>query len=274
MRKLAPSVALLVLITLAGCAREPAAEAQPTQPVAPVVTAPAEPSAPAVEAAPVEAAPVAAEPSSPSAATPVAANSAPAAALANSRWIAGTNYRPLTPPQPTNVAKDKVEVVEVFWYGCNHCYALEPVLKSWEKTKPGYIEFVKVPVVWGPQHKQHARLFYTLEALKRPDLHAKVFDEFHQRGNMLLGNNEAEGRALHLKFARANGISEADFDQAYDSFDVDQKTTRAEQLTRRYQVDGVPRVIINGKFSTDVGMAGGQTNLVALINDVAASERG
>jgi protein dithiol oxidoreductase (disulfide-forming) len=257
MRKLALSVVLLAFVAVSACAREPA-QAQTASPAASKPTA----------STPV------AKPATPPAATRVATTTAPAAApLANSRWVAGTNYRPLTPPQPTNVAKGKVEVVEVFWYGCNHCYALEPVLKSWQKSKPGYIEFVKVPVVWGPQHKQHAKLFYTLETLKRPDLHAKVFDEFHQRGNMLLGNNEAEARAAHLKFARANGISEADFDKAYSSFDVDQKTTRAEQLTRRYQVDGVPRVIINGKFSTDVGMAGGQTNLVALINDVSASER-
>jgi thiol:disulfide interchange protein DsbA len=243
MRQLLVPAFLVLVVSTVACAKEPAPVRVAASPTA--ATQPATPTA-----------------------TPTAATAAP-----SGRWSLGTNYQRLAAPQPTSVGTGKVEVVEVFWYGCNHCYALEPVLKSWQKSKPGFIEFVKVPVVWQAPHKQHARLFYTIEALKRPDLHAKVFDEFHQRRNYLAANTDAEARALHLAFMKASDIKEADFTKAYDSFDVSNKVARAEQLTRRYQVDGVPRVVINGKYSTDVGMAGGQQQLIALINDVSAGER-
>ena len=77
---------------------------------------------------------------------------------------------------------------EVFWYGCGHCYALDPTLENWRETKAKYIDFQRIPVIWGPPHRQHAKLFYTLQALGRGDLHAKVFDAIHRDGNMLATN--------------------------------------------------------------------------------------
>src|SRR5262245_22453249 len=65
-------------------------------------------------------------------------------------WQAGTNYTLIARPQPTNVAGGKVEINEIFWYGCGHCYKLDPTLEDWKKTKAAYVEFVRVPVVWGP----------------------------------------------------------------------------------------------------------------------------
>ena len=192
--------------------------------------------------------------------------------LPGGRWKAGTHYTPIVPAQPTSVSPGKVEVMEVFWYGCSHCYALEPYLESWSKNKPEYIELVKVPVMWGPVHRAHARLFYTLEALGRRDLHSKVFDTIHQQRNMLVANDEQRTRQLQLQFARENGISEKEFNEAYDSFGVRTNLQRAEQLTQRYQVEGVPFIAVNGKYATDVGKAGGQSNLFALINDLAAAE--
>jgi protein dithiol oxidoreductase (disulfide-forming) len=193
--------------------------------------------------------------------------------LPSGKWRPGVNYRPIVPAQPTNAVGGKVEVVEVFWYGCGHCYALEPYIESWMKNKPENIQFVRVPVMWGPGHRAHARLFYTLQALGRSDLDQKVFDSIHNRRNMLLANDEKATRKLHEDFAKANGISAADFSKAYDSFTVSSNLQRAEQLTERYQVAGVPYVVIAGKYATDVGMAGGQSALLQLINDLAASEK-
>lgn len=193
--------------------------------------------------------------------------------LPSGRWKVGTHYRPIVPAQPTTVGAGKVEVVEVFWYGCGHCYALEPYIASWLKNKPEYIELVRLPVMWGPGHRAHARLYYTLQALGRSDLDQKVFDTIHNRSNMLLANDEGATRKLQLDFAKANGISEADFNKAYDSFTVSSNLQRAEQLTERYQVQGVPYIVVAGKYATDVGMAGGQSNLLQLINDLAASEK-
>src|SRR5207244_5404822 len=87
---------------------------------------------------------------------------------------AGAHYDPLVPAQPTSVAPGKVEVVEVLWLACPHCYALEPYIGNWLKTKPSYVEFVRVPVMWQPIHRAHARLYYALDALGRQDLIAKA----------------------------------------------------------------------------------------------------
>lgn len=193
--------------------------------------------------------------------------------LPGGRWKAGVNYKPIVPAQPTDAPAGKIEVLEVFWYGCGHCYALEPYLASWEKTKPAYVEFVRMPVMWNPVNAAHARLYFTLVALKRTDLHAKVFDEIHTRGNMLAANDEARTRQLQLAFAKANGIAEADFLREYDGFFVNTQLQHAEDTTRRYRVDATPVVYVAGKYQTDVGLAGGQTELTQLIDALVAHEK-
>jgi thiol:disulfide interchange protein DsbA len=200
-----------------------------------------------------------------------AAARAPEPALA--KWKPGTNYQLLAAPQPTSVPAGKVEVSEVFWYGCGHCYALDPALETWKAEKPAYVEFVRIPVVWGPVHRQHAKLYYTLQALRRPDLHSKVFDAIHQQGMQLSARDEVEARAGQFAFLTSHGVSEKEFNAAYDSMTVATNVLRAEDLTKKYAVANVPVLIVNGKYSTSVGEAGGTPQLLALINDLAASEK-
>jgi protein dithiol oxidoreductase (disulfide-forming) len=193
--------------------------------------------------------------------------------LPSGQWKAGTHYTPLVPAQPTNVAPGKVEVVEVFWYACPHCYTLEPFVQNWLKNKPEYVEFVRMPVMWGPVHRAHARLFYILESLGRKDLHAKVFESIHKEQKMLATNDEDGTRKVQRDFATSNGIKGEDFDKAWGSFTVNSALQRAEQLTQRYRVEGVPLVVVNGKYTTDVSHAGGPGQLLQVINDLAASEK-
>jgi thiol:disulfide interchange protein DsbA len=188
------------------------------------------------------------------------------------RWKVGTHYLPLVPEQPTSVGPGKVEVVEVFWLACSHCYAFEPYIQSWLQNKPAYIEFVRVPVMWGPMHRAHAHLYYTLVALNRADLVQKAFDTIVQQHQMLVANNDDDTFKAQLAFAVANGVTTDQFTQAYNSFSVNSNLQRAEQLTQRYHVDGVPLIVINGKYTSDVGKAGGQSELIALIDDLAAAE--
>jgi thiol:disulfide interchange protein DsbA len=194
------------------------------------------------------------------------------AVLPAGKWKPGTNYDVLTPAQPTNVSPGKVEVVEVFWLGCPHCYALEPFVEAWLKNKPAYIEFVRVPVMWGPAHRAHARLFYTLQALNRPDLFEKAFDTIQQKHEPLVAQSEDETLKLQEAFAKDNGITTDDYAKAYNSFTVNSNLQRAEQLTQRYQVQGVPLVVVDGKYSTDVAKAGGPQQLIQIIDDLSASE--
>jgi protein dithiol oxidoreductase (disulfide-forming) len=196
------------------------------------------------------------------------------AQLPAGRWKAGTNYLPLSPAQPTGVEPGQVEVIEVFWYGCPHCYALDPAIEAWKKTKPAYVRFVRVPVTWGPVHRAHARLYYTLEALGKLDaLHTTTFDEIHKLGNNLAGSTDEQTLKMQSDFARAHGISEADFNKAYSSFGVNANMQHAEDVTRRYRIEGVPTFIVNGKYETDVSMAGGNAQLFELIDDLAAAEK-
>lgn len=266
--------AALIVCGLTGCSPE-----APPPAVAPAAEAPPPAPAQAAPPAPTDAASASQESSGdaaegqPDAALERLATIPAADELPGGRWKAGVNYKPIVPAQPTDVPAGKVEVMEVFWYGCGHCYALEPYMTNWEKTKPDYIEFVRMPVMWNPVNAAHARLFYTLVALKRTDLNAKVFDEIHTRGNMLAANDEARTRQLQLAFAKANGIAEADFLREYDGFFVNTQLKHAEDTTRRYRVDATPVVFVAGKYQTDVGLAGGQTELTQLIDALAAHEK-
>jgi thiol:disulfide interchange protein DsbA len=198
---------------------------------------------------------------------------APAAApLPPGKWQPGVNYTLLVPAQPTSVAAGKVEVMEVFWLACPHCYALEPFIRSWLKSKPAYVEFVRVPVIWQEIHKAHARLYYTLLALGRQDLVAKAFDTLAAQRVPLAGSDEQETLKLQQKFATDNGVSADDFAKAYNSFTVNSNMMRAEEITQRYRVQGVPFVVVNGKYTTDLAQAGGEAKLIELINDLTAAE--
>lgn len=200
-------------------------------------------------------------------------SSATAAATSLAKWKAGTNYKLVPNPQPTNVGSGKVEVSEVFWYGCGHCYALDPELETWKKSKPDYVEFVRVPVIWGPSHWQHAKLYYTLQALHRPELHSTVFDAIHKEGIPLTARNEVEARAIHFAFLNRAGVTEKEFNAAYDSMTVAANLLRAQELTQKLVVSSVPVLFVNNKFSTSVSEAGGTREMLTLISDIAASEK-
>jgi len=195
--------------------------------------------------------------------------------LPSTKWVAGTNYKVLSPAQPTDAAPGKVEVIEFFWYACTHCYALDPYIESWRKLKPAYVEFVRMPIMWGEMHRAHARLFYTLQALgKLDELHTKVFEQIHKQQDALyVTGNEQATLQDQLNFAKANGISESDFLAAYNSFGVQNNLQKADDLARRDHIEGVPSIVINGKYESDVGMAGSPDNLIQLTNDLVASEK-
>jgi protein dithiol oxidoreductase (disulfide-forming) len=284
------ALALAALLALSACARqEPAPAPAPPPPAQTQTTAP-----------PVAAAPPTAEARSPQSETEQAtasqesgdgdsdrqarsdasleriAGEAPGAGLPAGKWQAGVNYDPVVPAQPTSVAPGKVEVMEVFWLACPHCYALEPRIRSWLRTKPANVQFVRVPVIWQEVHRAHARLYYTLEALGRDDLVAKAFDTIHQdlenRLPPLVGESEEQTYRLQQQFATQNGVSADDFAKAYNSFSVSSNLQRAEEITQRYHVQGVPFFVVNGKYSTDVAKAGSETKLIELISDLVASE--
>jgi protein dithiol oxidoreductase (disulfide-forming) len=275
---------LAILLALGACARQspaPQAPAAPAAASAPAATAPSSP-APSGESetaqatASQESAGSDSDRDTKSDASLEKIAGAGSAGLPAGKWQPGVNYTPLVPAQPTSVASGKVEVLEFFWLACPHCYALEPALDSWRKSKPAYVEFVRVPIVWQPVHRAHARLYYTLEALGRDDLVAKAFETIHQdleaRQPPLYGDSDADTLQLQQQFAVQNGVRADDFARAFNSFAVNADMERAEENGQRYQVQSVPLIVVNGKYMTDVGRAGDERRLIELINDLAAAE--
>lgn len=176
----------------------------------------------------------------------------------------GIEYKLVSPAQPT-ITKNKVEVVELFWFGCGHCYHFEPVLKKWLANKPDNVVFVQVPAVFNPGWALHARAFYTAKSLGLYDngnheFHDAFFKELHERKKRL--NTK---KSLQVFFARFS-VSAEDFNNTFDSFAVNTKVNRAASLSKRYQIDGVPSLIVNGKYRIDGPMAGGRKGIIKVTN--------
>ena len=180
----------------------------------------------------------------------------------------GVHYKALTPAQPTNVGPGKIEVVEVFWYACGHCFLIEPSLENWaRKEKPANVELVRVPAMWNDLLKTHARVFYTAELLgKLPALHGEIYREINVRGNRLDTPAKIEA------FFTSKGVSKQDFQKAFSSFAVETKLARAADLNKRYRITSTPTVVVNGRYVTDVQMAGSEAALFNVVNDLAARE--
>ncbi len=179
----------------------------------------------------------------------------------------GTHYKLLKPAQPTNVAPGKVEVVEVFWYACGHCYLIDPKVESWaQKGRPANVEFVKLPATWNEMLKTHARVFYTVELLGMPQLHGDVFREMNVRGNRMDTPEKIEAYFV------SKGVAKAEFQKAFAGFAVDSRVNRAVDLNRRYRIASTPTFVVNGKYVTDAGMAGSEAKLFEVINFLAARE--
>ena len=176
----------------------------------------------------------------------------------------GIEYKLVSPAQPT-ITKNKIEVVEVFWYGCSHCFNFEPDLKEWLAKKPDNVVFYRVPAIFNPAWALHARAFYTAKSLGlfadgKTAFHEAFFAELHKRKKRLKTK-----QAIQAFFTRF-GISKEDFNDTFDSFAVNTKVNRAATLTKRYQVQGVPTLIINGKYRTDGPMAGGRKGMLKILN--------
>lgn len=192
----------------------------------------------------------------------------PAGSPTTGRFEMGEHYLRLSPTQPTSSNPDQVEVCEVFWYGCPHCNELDPLLEQWQEQKPDYVNFIRVPAVWNPTLQLHARAFYTAEALgKGAEMHTEFFREIHERRNAL--DTEPKLQEFFGRF----GVDAAAFKSAFDSFAVQAKLQRADELSRRYRIDGVPTMVVNGKYTTDATMVGSYEELLVLVGELVAAER-
>ncbi|MCG6934635.1 MAG: thiol:disulfide interchange protein DsbA/DsbL [Candidatus Promineifilaceae bacterium] len=178
----------------------------------------------------------------------------------------GIEYKKLAAPITTS-DPGKVEVMELFWYGCPHCYHFEPKLQAWLKTKPANVVFVRVPAVFNKRWAFHAKVFYTAQILGIEEkMTPVIFNAMHVKHQKLASVDEVE--ALFV----ANGVSAADFNKAFNSFAVDAKVRRATDLSRRSGIDGVPSIIINGKYMTTGSLAGGNMGMLRVTDYLIKKE--
>jgi thiol:disulfide interchange protein DsbA len=195
--------------------------------------------------------------------SPVSANPAEPSGVDPAK---GEGYAEVIPAQPTQ-DPDKVEVIEFFWYGCPHCYRLEPYLKAWLEDLPPNVQFIRQPAVFGPRWAPHARAYFTAEALGVVDkVHADLFDVTQNQKRSL--SDEAE----LAEFFAAHGVDKEQFKQAYHSFIVDTKMRQAQAMSARYGVTGVPALIINGKYRTNGTLAKSFDNMIVIMNYLITSE--
>jgi thiol:disulfide interchange protein DsbA len=194
-------------------------------------------------------------------------NSAAIAADSHNHPKGGQGYTSLDAVVPRQIENDaRHEVVELFWYGCSHCYDFEPHLKKWKQDKAQDVNFVRVPAIFNPAWEQHARAYYALELMDKLEQgHELLFSGIHEQGRSL---RDLDSMA---RFLAANGIDEAKFRESFASFAVETKISRAKQLVRQYQITGVPAVIVDGKYKTSASEAGGYEQLVEVINELTAS---
>jgi len=165
--------------------------------------------------------------------------------------VVGRDYTLVNPPQPTDSGK-KVEVVEFFWYGCPHCYHLEPALKAWLKKKPADVEFKPIPGTFGsPSWEPLTRTYYALDAMGvAAKYHDALFTAIHEEKDAAKQRALVNDSRAIADFLASKGVDKQKFLDAYNSFAVNSKTKRSEDLTRSYDVPGTPAFGIDGKYLT------------------------
>ncbi|RLA07279.1 MAG: thiol:disulfide interchange protein DsbA/DsbL [Gammaproteobacteria bacterium] len=158
--------------------------------------------------------------------------------------------QPITTAKPGETKKQKVQ--EFFWYGCPHCSNFMPYLHEWEKTKSDDTELDIIPVIFRPNFENHARAFYAAKQLNSLDkFHEPFFELWNKKNIKLYDKNKI------ADFAAEQGIDRDKFLDAMFSFNTETQIRKAKFLQKKYQIDGVPTVVINEKFVTSATEAGG-----------------
>jgi len=181
---------------------------------------------------------------------------APLAAAAQPQFA----YSEVKPAIPVET-DGKIEVVEFFWYGCIHCYNLEPAVEKWEKTLPKDVQFRRVPAVFNDRWAIDASIFYTFEAMGLLDkLHRPFFDAIHRE--RLRTDNQKEV----MDWLQKQGVEPKKFTETMKSFGVQSKMRRAAQLTALYKIDGTPAMAVNGRYTVSTEQGRSQNGMFETVN--------
>lgn len=182
-------------------------------------------------------------------------------------WVEGTHYQKLETPVPTD-SNEKIEVAEVFWYGCPHCYRFKPFVEAWEKTLADDVKFVMLPAALGRSWEPHARAYYALEAMgSLSKVHDALFDALAGEHRSL---NTPEAIA---DFVAGYGVDADKFIKNYNSFGVNARMQQAQSKIRGARITGVPAMLVNGKYKVSASMAGSFEATLKVVNYLISEER-
>ena len=189
------------------------------------------------------------------------------------KYKEGEHYFRLIPTQPTVGGADKIEVSVSFQYTCPHCRTLEPFINRWAENKDAGVRFVRIPAAFNNAGVYFAKIYYTQTILARNGtlkdsaaFHDAVFVQIHDRRTGLRSEKDAQ------KMFERFGVSEADFNKVWNSFEVNSKMRLGSDLIRRYGIVSVPSVVVNGKYRTSAADAGGYDELIELIDELTVRE--
>jgi len=181
-------------------------------------------------------------------------------------YEADIDYVVLDKPVKTTTG-DKIEVRELFWYYCSHCYNLEPLMNAWLKTKPDNVEFVRQPAVYSQRWLNEAIFYFVLEELDLVEkLHEPLFNAIHVQ------KKKFNSKQSFIDWVASFGVETGKVEKAFDAFSVRIKVNKSKLSTLKYKINGVPTVIVNGKYLTDATHAGSHIDMLKVIDFLIKKE--
>jgi thiol:disulfide interchange protein DsbA len=178
----------------------------------------------------------------------------------------GKHYTVLS-DQPKPAKTGKIEVTELFWYGCGHCYLFEPLIEEWEKTLADDVTLVRSPAMWRQGGSTpdamwtHAKLYYTASALGQlGKLHRVFFDSMHKFNKRLVNKDEISS------LVTAQGLDGEVFVKTMDSFAVNAQVNQADTRQRKYKVSGTPEMVVGGYYHVSTAGAGSQKGMLEVVD--------
>ena len=183
------------------------------------------------------------------------------------KFRAGVHYELLD--NPTKVRDpSKIEVTEVFWFGCNHCYALEPYIARWKRDIPLDVTFIKSPATWNDMLKTHATIYYTAKALGiEQQFVPAAFNTIQNEGKMLTGNTELE------YYFRGFDVQKDRYKAVSTSFGVRNAVDQADKKMKDWKVTGVPSLVVNGKYKVAASRSVRTDELFDVVDFLIEKER-
>ena len=181
----------------------------------------------------------------------------------------GTEFDAVAQPIPTENAA-KIEVMEIFWYGCPHCYHMEEPLSAWVKKLPKDVYFKRMPGLPNASWAPMAKAFYAMDALGVGEkLHTPLFEAIHKSKTL----NPTDETATIVWVTQQSGLDKLKVEQAFKSFSTNTNLNRAAQIFRASGATGVPTLVINGKYITSATQAGGNEQALKVADYIIGNVR-